>query len=151
GVADLVSVGQHSDVMIALGADAAHTRFPSVRFEDPTGEYMRLYGPPATAARQAPCLYTAMESAESDYSDYVRCFDDHGGTYVVDLPPGGYRMDYERVPFWDFDQDGMLDFAAHDADGKWSVFTLELAPPGPIGRTTIRAKHSGKCAEMVED
>lgn len=132
GYQDLIAVGQHSRILTAeLHPDGyfSPVQYHIDQDRPKLKEFLRVSVPrvanPLQNLTVPPCVYFSMEKSEGQQSDYVECFNGEARYwYKVILPKGPYFMEYTEVMFWDENRDGMLDFAAKNAKGEWTLFTF---------------------------
>jgi len=136
GLLDLVATGLHNRVFSAIQHPDRY--FVDAEFHWPRGEYVGVWAPsvaPGANLATPPCVFLAMKRLTTRRpSDYIQCYDRVAKEwYEVTLPEGNYyaiEMGPEgtapklHVPFWDMNDDGMIDFAARKEDGSWTAFTF---------------------------
>jgi len=135
GLLDLVATGLHNRVFSAIQHPDGY--FVDAGFHSPQGKYLGVWAPSVTPGAEVttpPCVFLAMKRLTTCRpSDYIQCYDRVAKEwYEVTLPEGNYyAIEIEmgpalklRVPFWDMNEDGMIDFAARKEDGSWTAFTF---------------------------
>jgi hypothetical protein len=143
GLRDLVAVGSHSRVFSAIQHEEGY--FADAGYHSLRQEFLGVWAPQAPSGSglvTPPCLYYVLERNQTwRSSDYLGCYDRAMNEwYEVELPEGVYFMDTAQsgsglqgveslsqrhyVPFWDMDEDGVIDFAARRDDGTWTAFTF---------------------------
>jgi hypothetical protein len=146
GLLDLVAAGLHNRAFFAIQHPDGY--FVDAGFHSSKDEYLGVWAPSATPGAELtapPCVFFALKRLTTGTpSDIIRCYDrDSMGWYEVPFPEGNYfalemgpaqdGWEYQgtggsqlglHVPFFDVNEDGIIDFVARTEDGSWTAFTF---------------------------
>jgi hypothetical protein len=146
GLLDLVAAGLHNRAFSAIQHPDGY--FVDAGFHSSKDEYLGVWAPSTTPGAEAttpPCVFLALKRLTTGApSDIIRCYDrasmkwyevpfPEGGYFALEMGPAQDGTEYQgtggtqlmlHVPFWDMNEDGMIDFAARKEDGSWTAFTF---------------------------
>jgi hypothetical protein len=123
GIVDIVSVGQHSQIFLAL-SKASDPQY-QVSWEFTFDDYLAAR---ATRVPEFPCVYIAIELKESKSQDHLLCFNHSQGRFSALALPKRYGNGYLQPGFVKADGNRLL-FKAKTPAGTWDE--IELLRQGP--------------------
>jgi hypothetical protein len=146
GLLDLVAAGLHNRVFSAIQRPDGY--FVDAGFHSSKDEYLGVWAPSATSGAEPttpPCVFLALKRLTTGTpSDIIRCYDraseqwyevpfPEGNYFALEMGPAQDGSEYQgtggsqlglHVPFFDMNEDGMIDFVARKEEGNWTAFAF---------------------------